>query len=48
MYTYLRMQVKNYLVLKQGKNTTGYAAIELEPDKYKKEIKNAQKDWLLC
>ena len=36
------MQLKNYFVLKQGINFSGFVAIELEPNKYK-EIKNAAK-----
>ena len=43
LYTYLRMQLKNYFVLKQSINVSGFKAIELEPIKYKKEIKNAAK-----
>ena len=42
LYTYLRMQLKNY-VLKQGINVSGFEA-ELEPDKYQKRLKMQQKD----
>jgi len=37
------MKLKNYIVLKKRRNISGFIAIELEPDKYRKEIKNAAK-----
>ena len=41
LYSLLRFQFKNFLVLKQGLNISGFKAIELEPIKNEKDIKNA-------
>ena len=41
LYSMLRFQFKNFLVLKKGLNISGFKAIELEPIKNEKDIKNA-------
>ena len=43
-YTFLRFHIKNFLVTRYGLNASGYSAIELEPLKFKKEIKLAGKN----
>ena len=41
LYTYLRLKIKNILVLHFGYESTGYLSMELEPYKYSSEIELA-------
>lgn len=44
LYSYTRLKFKNFLVMKTKKNITGFRAIELEPNKFEKDIRKAAKN----